>query len=214
MILTIETSIKSGSLAIFNKSQLVDFWTGNETVSRSEDLIFAIKNLLARNEIKGEGIEKIIVSRGPGSFTGLRVGTATAMGLALGWGCPLAGISILAANFLDSRQTDGVSIISTGRNSYSWQFFTLTAESGIFSGDLNLLAATINSANSTKIITSRIITNEIAGLTKSASDKDGHFFTDEKIPAVLLGSKKVRESRFLTEDISPIYVRPATNFKV
>lgn len=44
-----------------------------------------------------EDVAAVAVSRGPGSFTGVRVGVATALGVALGAGIPVHGVSTLAA---------------------------------------------------------------------------------------------------------------------
>ena len=60
---------------------------------------------------------RIAVARGPGSFTGLRVGLAAARALALAWGCELAGYPTLALIAAQARAEAGggpVSVVTTG----------------------------------------------------------------------------------------------------
>jgi tRNA threonylcarbamoyladenosine biosynthesis protein TsaB len=54
-----------------------------------------IAALLAEAELSRTAIERVLVSRGPGSFTGVRIGIGYAQGIALGLGVPLIGISTL-----------------------------------------------------------------------------------------------------------------------
>jgi tRNA threonylcarbamoyladenosine biosynthesis protein TsaB len=67
--------------------------TGNVTHSRR--LFAAIDHLMGEAEVDWQTIAGIGVSLGPGSFTGLRIGMATAKGLAAAAGKPLFGVSTL-----------------------------------------------------------------------------------------------------------------------
>jgi tRNA threonylcarbamoyladenosine biosynthesis protein TsaB len=58
-----------------------------------ETLLPAIEALLTDTGADRSGLAGIVVGTGPGAFTGLRVGIATAKGLAHGLGCRLVGIS-------------------------------------------------------------------------------------------------------------------------
>jgi tRNA threonylcarbamoyladenosine biosynthesis protein TsaB len=58
-------------------------------------------------------VERVIVGTGPGSFTGIRVGLASARGLALALGIPIAGVSTLAA--LEAGAPGALGVIDAGR---------------------------------------------------------------------------------------------------
>jgi tRNA threonylcarbamoyl adenosine modification protein YeaZ len=62
-----------------------------------ETLLASIETLLRRHEVDLRRLTAIAVGTGPGAFTGLRVGIATAKGLAHGLGLPIVGISTGAA---------------------------------------------------------------------------------------------------------------------
>ena len=55
------------------------------------------KKMLESENIKTQDIDCVICGRGPGSFTGVRIGIATAKGIAFGLGCPAHGVSTLDA---------------------------------------------------------------------------------------------------------------------
>jgi N6-L-threonylcarbamoyladenine synthase len=60
-------------------------------------LLPCIEDLLAAIEASPRDIAEIVVGRGPGSFTGVRIGVATAKGMAQGLGVPLYGVGTLDA---------------------------------------------------------------------------------------------------------------------
>ena len=62
-----------------------------------ETLLPAIDDLLGRAGIDRADLAAVVVGTGPGAFTGLRVGIATAKGLAHGLGCPIIGVSTAEA---------------------------------------------------------------------------------------------------------------------
>ena len=95
ILLTIQTASPSGSLAISDGERLLAEINLDVRRTPTEWLLQAIEDLLDKTGHAKSALDAIGVVRGPGSFTGLRVGLATAKGLALAANCPLLGISSL-----------------------------------------------------------------------------------------------------------------------
>ena len=79
-------------------------------LKHSETLLPWIKFLIEDSGIQLDDLQLIVCSLGPGSFTGLRIGLATAKGLAAGSSCPLIGIPGLDALAFRYRSFRGVVI--------------------------------------------------------------------------------------------------------
>ncbi len=95
ILLTIQTASPAGSLAISDGQLVLAEINLDVRKTPTEWLLQTIEDLLARAEIDRGDLDAIAVVRGPGSFTGLRVGLATAKGLSLAIDSPLLGISSL-----------------------------------------------------------------------------------------------------------------------
>ena len=83
--------------ALTDECRLVSLFTADSAASHSTTLLPAIEGLLASAGIGAGDLGLIVCSAGPGSFTGVRIGTATAKGLALAYGTPCIGVSSLEA---------------------------------------------------------------------------------------------------------------------
>ena len=96
MLLCIETSGKNCSVALFEGLQLVSIReVHTEQFSHSENLHVFIEQVLKESNLQPKAIRAIAISAGPGSYTGLRIGVATAKGLCYGWDIPLIALPTL-----------------------------------------------------------------------------------------------------------------------
>ena len=96
MLLCIETSGKNCSVALFEGLQLVSIReVHTEQFSHSENLHVFIEQVLKESNLQPKAIKAIVISAGPGSYTGLRIGVATAKGLCYGWDIPLIALPTL-----------------------------------------------------------------------------------------------------------------------
>ena len=96
-VLGIETSTSQAAAALVESGRAVASRTHARPKQSAEQLLPMIAELLAEAGWSRSQLDRIGVSVGPGSFTGLRVGIACAQGLAMGLGLPLVGVTSLAA---------------------------------------------------------------------------------------------------------------------
>lgn len=95
IILAIETAGNCGGAALVSESRCVAEFSLTTKGSHSTRLLPGIEWLLAQAELGWDDLAAIAVNQGPGSFTGLRIGLATAKGLAMATERPLIGVSSL-----------------------------------------------------------------------------------------------------------------------
>ncbi len=96
-ILAIESSGLVASAAVVEDGLLKTEFTVNNKLTHSETLLPMVKSMLDISGLDMKRIDAIAVSAGPGSFTGLRIGAATAKGLALALNIPIISVSSLKA---------------------------------------------------------------------------------------------------------------------
>ena len=95
-IAAIETATRAASVAVCNEDKFTEI-TQDSKLTHSETLLPQFKEVLEMSNVTRGMIEAIAVSIGPGSFTGLRIGLASAKALAYAWNIKIIGVSTLQA---------------------------------------------------------------------------------------------------------------------
>jgi tRNA threonylcarbamoyladenosine biosynthesis protein TsaB len=99
MILCLETSTLICSVALCDDNGVVALRESGENKSHASQLTVFIGELLAEAGLRVGNLDAVAVSKGPGSFTGLRIGVSTAKGLAYAGSIPLIGIETTLSMF-------------------------------------------------------------------------------------------------------------------
>jgi tRNA threonylcarbamoyladenosine biosynthesis protein TsaB len=98
LILGIETATKNCSVALFqNGIVIAEKEHISDGYTHAEQLTLFIEEVVGSANITLKEIKAIAISKGPGSYTGLRIGTSTAKGLCYALDIPLISISTLKA---------------------------------------------------------------------------------------------------------------------
>ena len=95
LILAIETSTPVCSVALFKSKALQSYSELRVEKSQSSNLTLMIKHCLDYAGVSFAELDAIAVSKGPGSYTGLRIAVSTAKGICVGSNCKLIGINSL-----------------------------------------------------------------------------------------------------------------------
>jgi tRNA threonylcarbamoyladenosine biosynthesis protein TsaB len=95
IILALETSTPVCSVALFKDKDLLSYSELRVEKSQSSNLTLMIKHCLEYARVSFAELDAVAVSKGPGSYTGLRIGVSTAKGICVGSNCKLIGINSL-----------------------------------------------------------------------------------------------------------------------
>lgn len=111
IVLAIDTAGVDCSAAVYDSDKGAVLGQASETIGRghAERLMEKIDAALAEAGLPLEAVERVAVTVGPGSFTGIRVGVAAARGLALALGIPVVGVSTLAV--LSAAESGGAPVV-------------------------------------------------------------------------------------------------------
>lgn len=91
-MIALDSSGLVASAAIIQDGELVGEYTINHKKTHSQTLLPMLEELKNMTELELDSVDAIAVAGGPGSFTGLRIGSATAKGLAWTMGVPIISV--------------------------------------------------------------------------------------------------------------------------
>jgi len=99
MILCIETATNVCSVALCDEKEVIAVREQRDGKLHSAMLTIYINELLYGKKINPMELQAVAVSKGPGSFTGLRIGVSVAKGISYGAAIPLIGVDTLTSLF-------------------------------------------------------------------------------------------------------------------
>jgi tRNA threonylcarbamoyladenosine biosynthesis protein TsaB len=99
MIICLETATNICSVALCNSAGVISLRESNEVKSHASMVTVYIDELLKESGISAGDLEAIAVSKGPGSYTGLRIGISVAKGVAYAASIPIIGIETTLSMF-------------------------------------------------------------------------------------------------------------------
>ncbi len=99
MILCLETSTTICSVALCGKDQVITARENYTDKSHASSLTVLIAEVLKETGIRTGDLDAVAVSKGPGSYTGLRIGVSTAKGISYASSIPLIGIDTTISMF-------------------------------------------------------------------------------------------------------------------
>ena len=108
IILFIETASRVCSVCLTEGDRILAFEENHEERSHSRTLVLLIRGVLAKAGLSVTDLDGVVVSKGVGSYTGLRIGFSTAKGICYGQNIPLYGVSTLESLAWSMHQKPGL----------------------------------------------------------------------------------------------------------
>jgi tRNA threonylcarbamoyladenosine biosynthesis protein TsaB len=99
MVICIETATNLCSVALCTGSGIVSLKESNDLKSHASMLTIFIEEILKENGLRARDLDAVAVGKGPGSYTGLRIGVSVAKGIAYAASIPLIGVETTLSMF-------------------------------------------------------------------------------------------------------------------
>ena len=191
-VLVLDTSREGTRISVVSGSRVLSYLYCSVRGRHAPALITGIETVLSAAGTTIQGIKSIVVCVGPGFFTGVRVGLATAMGISLSRSIPLLGVSSLDILALKGAQmypgthrregsdiTHIVSVISAGRGMVYLALYRLDkAQVNQIVRDTDYVCQTFEGASQLVMTTSEAADNAVLlvgdGIAPLAQDIRSH----------------------------------------
>jgi len=125
-ILAIDTSTGPCSVAIWADNRITAYMENAKPIMQSASLMPLVEQALAESKLTYKDLNLVACTVGPGSFTGIRVGLASARGIAFAAQIPSAGYTTLEVLAYATKAKSGtiLAILNAGKGEYYCQSFS------------------------------------------------------------------------------------------
>jgi tRNA threonylcarbamoyladenosine biosynthesis protein TsaB len=207
-VLAFDTALAGCSAAVARGGKILASESRPMARGQSEELMPMVVRVMKKAGLEFTALDAVCTARGPGAFTGLRIGLSAARALGLALGVPVIGLittEILARQYLEKREAEILcAVVETKRSDFYYQFFdgqgAALSEPGAAEGAA--LAALVRPGTV-------FIGDAVERFRPFAADmKNAAFVTDCILPdpgimALMAGEKEGGN------DIRPLYLRDA-----
>jgi tRNA threonylcarbamoyladenosine biosynthesis protein TsaB len=211
-ILAIETATPACAVGVRTTTGLEVTRVVDDGRRHTEALTGAIKNVLEEVELTPRNIDRVVVDRGPGLFTGLRVGLATAIGFSQALGCALVGITsleMLAGGAFDAGVRGTLIACVDGRRGEIFaQTFLLTDDVTVLDEARVTTALEIVATSEHRGLPAMFTGDGVERYRIEFQDRSFATIFDQVVPSVHAGLS-LGSSRVPDEVVSPLYLREA-----
>lgn len=216
-ILGIDTSSEVATIAVMDENKLIGEYTINHKKTHSQKLMPMIEEMLRSCEISVDDIDLIGVAIGPGSFTGLRIGVATAKAMAHVRNIPIASINTLESLAFNMNLSKGIiyPILDAQRNQvytckFTWENNTMVALEDISVKDIDSLLEEIKERYEEAIVLGEaadLYKDKFEGLKNVYISPNSHKLAKASSICELALQKYNKGEVSNCYEISPFYIR-------
>ncbi|MEM6320541.1 MAG: tRNA (adenosine(37)-N6)-threonylcarbamoyltransferase complex dimerization subunit type 1 TsaB [Bacteroidota bacterium] len=168
IILNIETATEIGSVCVSNGENVLAEKVGSSAFSHAKETTQMIQDCLAIAELTMDDLVAVAVSKGPGSYTSLRIGTSIAKGICYAKDIPLIGVDTLQSMamasakvaegaiyvpMIDARRMEVYTAFFDGKGNSLKETHALILEENTFEKQLNAANFIVFSGNGAEKLT-------------------------------------------------------------
>ncbi len=213
-ILAVDTTGSVAGVALLDENLTIAEFSTNFKQNHSVTLMPLIESLLKSVETDPDRVDYIAVASGPGSFTGLRIGCATAKGLAHGCGKQIIPVPTLDALAYNMFMTEGlvIPIMDARRNQvytaiYSYENGKQIRLTDYLAEDINNLAETVKRYNKPAVFLGDAIFPYKSVLTEYGFDIAPNHMNMQRAASVASLAFGMTEKAVNYHDFKPFYLR-------
>ena len=211
MIVCLETATKNCSVALVQNGELIHFKEERgEKFVHGERLHILIQELLLEQNVPTSAIQGICVSKGPGSYTGLRIGVSAAKGLCYAWKVPLLSLPTHACFELEYSAEFVLAVLDARRDEVYAQLWKMNRGSLEFQPNVEAVVVTEQSWDWLRNNEVVVVGDAAEKVKTLVGDRPQWSFESDRYPSAKYMAKWIKEGHAVTENVAyfePYYLK-------